>query len=93
MHMNELPQTAAASDLKVNPNAVFEKAKDGPVMVMSRATQKAVIVSPEYWNSLARELRRLRHLELCDRVSREMDENPFACTVLTGEELLELHRG
>lgn len=93
MHMQELPQTASASDFKVNPNAIFEKAADGPVMILSRAQQKAVVVSPQYWNAIAKELRRLRHLELCDWVSKEMDENPATVTELTGEELLALHRG
>lgn len=88
-----LPQTASASDLKVNPNAVFEQATHGPVMVLSRATQKAVMVSPTYWNNIAKELQRLRHLELCDWVSRDMDANPSSVTTLTGEELVALHSG
>ena len=93
MQMQELPQTASTSDFKVNPNAIFEKAEDGPVMVLSRATQKAVVVSPKYWNELAKELKRLRHLELCDWVSKEMEANPSTVTELTGEELVTLHRG
>lgn len=93
MQINILPQTATTSDFKVNPSAVFEKAEKGPVLVMSRAAQKAVVLSPDYWNKLAKELQRLRHLELCDRVSREIKENPSTAVRMTGEELVELHRG
>lgn len=93
MQIQEMPQTASTSDFKVNPNAIFEKAESGPVMVLSRATQKAVVVSPQYWSDMAKEIRRLRHLELCDWVSREMDEDPSTVRELTGEELVALHSG
>ena len=93
MQIQELPQTASASEFKVNPNTIFDKAADGPVMILSRATQKAVVVSPEHWNELARELKRLQHLELCDWVSREMDDHPSTSAVVTGDQLVELHRG
>ena len=93
MQMQELPQTASASDFKVNPNAIFEKATNGPVLIMSRAAQKAVVLSPDYWNELAKELKRLHHLELCDWVSKELAEDPSARITLTGDELVELHRG
>jgi len=54
MIMKELYQTVAAGDLKSRTATVFEMAENGPVVVMSRATPKAVMVTPDEWNATAR---------------------------------------
>lgn len=55
--MHELYQTIAAGELKSNTNGAFEMAEKGPVIVLSRATPKAVLISPGEWNRIARRLR------------------------------------
>ena len=46
-------------DLKTNTNDLFVRVADGPVLLMSRATPKAVIVAPETWNETARRMSEL----------------------------------
>lgn len=58
--MHELYQTIAAGDLKAHTAAVFKMAESGPVVIMSRATPKAVMVAPNEWNSTARLIQDLR---------------------------------
>lgn len=73
--MHELYQTIAAGDLKAHSAAAFEMTKNGPVVVMSRATPKAVMVSPEEWNRIAEELRRYRLLAEARRIIERNDAN------------------
>ena len=58
--MHELYQTVAAGDLKAHTAAVFDMAEKGPVVVMSRATPKAVMVAASEWNATARLIQDLR---------------------------------
>lgn len=64
--MHELYQTIAAGDLKAHTAAAFEMAEKGPVVIMSRATPKAVMVTPDEWDSTARLIQDLR-----DQLNRE----------------------
>ena len=57
--MNKLPQTFPAGDLRAHANKAFELAQSGPVMVLSKATPKAIMVSPEIWDATALELNKL----------------------------------
>ena len=57
--MHKLYQTVATGEVKDNPAAAFELTANGPVIVMSRATPKVVMVAPEQWNQIAAKLRRL----------------------------------
>ena len=86
--MYELHQTASAGDLKSNTNAVFEKAEIAPVVILSRATPKAVMVSPAYWNAVAKELQRYRARERASERAAEIDENPNIVVPFTDEELI-----
>lgn len=45
--MHQLYQTVPTGELKSNPAAAFVKTADGPVVVLSRATPKVVMGSPE----------------------------------------------
>jgi prevent-host-death family protein len=60
--MNELYRTIAAGDLKANTNEAFAMLEGGPVVVLSKATPKAVLVSVNEWNRIARRLRLLETL-------------------------------
>jgi prevent-host-death family protein len=66
--MNELYQTIAAGDLKANTNEAFAMLEDGPVVVLSKATPKAVIVSVKEWNRIAKRLKLLETLVEAQRV-------------------------
>lgn len=57
--MHELHQTLAAGELKSNTNEAFEMVKKGPVVILSRATPKAVLVAPDEWNRIAKRLQLL----------------------------------
>jgi prevent-host-death family protein len=61
--MHELYQTIAAGDLKANTNEAFAMAEKGPVVILSRATPKAVLVARDEWNRIARRLRMLEALQ------------------------------
>ena len=56
--MEVLPAIATVRDMRINPNDVFKAAKERPVMVMSRSETRAVVISPEHWDSIARRLQR-----------------------------------
>ena len=58
--MHELYQTIPAGDLKAHTAAAFEMMENGPVVVMSRATPKAVMVAPNEWDATARLIKDLR---------------------------------
>jgi prevent-host-death family protein len=60
--MNELYQTIAAGDLKANTNEAFAMLEGGPVVVLSKATPKAVLVSVQEWNRIAKRLKLLETL-------------------------------
>ena len=73
--MNELYQTIAAGDLKANTNEAFAMAEKGPVVVLSRATPKAVLVSPDEWNRIAKRLKMLEALQEAQRIEARNDAN------------------
>jgi hypothetical protein len=47
------------------------------------------MVSPEQWNATAKRLEYLERQYLCDRLSREMDEDPSNEIPFTQEELIK----
>ena len=60
--MLPLMKTAPVSDMGRKPSNVLEMTKSGPVALMARSDPAAILVSPEEWNRIAEELRRLRIL-------------------------------
>ena len=73
--MYELYQTIAAGDLKANTNAAFAMVENGPVVVLSKATPKAVLVSPDEWNRLAKRLKMLETLVEAQRIEARNEAN------------------
>ena len=96
--MYQLYQTISSGDIKTHPNAAFEMAKDEPVVVISKSTPKAVIVSPEQWNKMAAELKRLQQFQKTSLLSQEFKqmkegiegEDYLDITNLTHEELMKV---
>ncbi len=73
--MHELYQTIAAGDLKANTNQAFAMAEKGPVIILSRATPKAVLVSPDEWNRIAKRLKVLEALQEAQRIEARNEAN------------------
>ena len=73
--MNELYQTIAAGDLKANTNEALAMLEDGPVVVLSKATPKAVIVSVKEWNRIAKRLKLLETLVEAQHVEAYNEAN------------------
>ncbi len=71
--MHELYQTIAAGELKANTNEAFAMAQSGPVIILSRATPKGVLISPEEWNRIARRLKMLESLQEAQRIEARND--------------------
>ncbi|MBE2237399.1 MAG: type II toxin-antitoxin system Phd/YefM family antitoxin [Caldilineaceae bacterium] len=82
--MHKLYQTIAAGDLKANTNAAFAMAEEGPVVVLSKATPKAVLVSPDEWNRIAQRLSVLEALVEAQRIEVLNETNQ---SWVTGAEL------
>ncbi|MCB0094252.1 MAG: hypothetical protein KDE46_00975 [Caldilineaceae bacterium] len=93
MQTYPLPQTAPISDMRQRQDDILTMTKGGPVVLLSRSQPAAVLLSPTMWDEIADELKRLHHLEICDWVSKELAEDPSTRITLTGDELVELHRG
>ncbi|MBV7326674.1 type II toxin-antitoxin system prevent-host-death family antitoxin [Chloroflexi bacterium TSY] len=90
--MNTLPQIEPITRLQRDHNSILSQLTNGPVILTQRSKPAAVMISPSEWDKIAKELKRLRHQEWCDRVSREMDEDPSTQIVINSkEEWLALH--
>jgi prevent-host-death family protein len=84
--MHELYQTLAAGALKANANEAFAMAEKGPVVILSKATPKAVLISPEEWNRIAK---RLKLLETLQEAHRTEARNDAEGSWVSSEELRE----
>lgn len=73
--MNKLLQTASSQELKINPAAIYTKAKAGPVMIVSGAETKGVFVSATQWNAMAAHIAELEQIIEDDRRFREMAQD------------------
>mgnify|MGYP000850344859 FL=1 len=73
--MNELYQTIAAGDLKANTNDAFAMAEEGPVVVLGKATPKAVLVSVKEWNRIAKRLQLLETLVEAQHIEASNEAN------------------
>ncbi|MEM7537620.1 MAG: type II toxin-antitoxin system Phd/YefM family antitoxin [Chloroflexota bacterium] len=75
--MQVIPQIMPISNLRTNYTDVLTKLDNGPVILSQRGTPTAVILSAFEWDQTARELQRLRRLELGDRASDEIKAGNF----------------
>ena len=87
--MQVLPQTAKISDFKNDQAIVLAQMQSAPVVLMSRSTPTAVLVSPTQWNEMARELRKYRAREMAAQRAQEIDENPGILIPFSKEELIK----
>ncbi len=90
--MDTLPQIEPITRLQREHNTILDLLRKGPVILTQRSKPAAVMVAPEEWDATAKELKRLRHLELCDWVSQEMDTDAATrIAVKSKDEWLALH--
>lgn len=71
--MLPLMKTAPMSDMGRKPSHVLEMTKSGPVALMARSNPAAILVSPEQWNRIAEELRRLRVIAEARQIEARTD--------------------
>lgn len=80
MQLPTVPQTASMYDLKNNISDVTGKAKQGPVVIMNRATPQGVFVSPAQWNAL---------VELIDDLRDSLASVQAELDMVTGKDTIE----
>jgi prevent-host-death family protein len=73
--MNEVYQTIAAGELKANTNEAFAMLEGGPVVVLSKATPKAVLISVQEWNRIAKRLKLLETLVEAQHIEASNEAN------------------
>ena len=84
--MHTLYQTRSVADLKANANTILKQSQSGPVVILSRATPKAVLVSPDLWNETTGRLTDLERILDSARRSKEMASDPAICIPFTLDE-------
>jgi prevent-host-death family protein len=82
--MQTVHQTIAADDLRAKPTEAFAMLAEGPVVVLGRAEPKAVLVSVDEWNRIAKRLKMLEALVEAQRIEARNDANQ---TWVTNSEL------
>lgn len=60
--MIPLMNTAPVSDMNRRPGEVLAMLQDGPVALMARSDPAAIMVLPNEWNKIAKELEELENL-------------------------------
>ncbi|MDY7000557.1 MAG: type II toxin-antitoxin system Phd/YefM family antitoxin [Thermodesulfobacteriota bacterium] len=58
--MQAVPEMIPISELRQKQNQILEKLTQGPVVLTQRGRASAVLVSPNEWNLLVKELENLR---------------------------------
>lgn len=71
------PQIEPITTLARDHRALVAKIQDGPVFLAQRSRAAAVVVSPEQWDQLIAELRRLQRIIEADRHFAEVDAGRF----------------
>ena len=73
--MQAVHQTIAAGDLKAKPAEAFAMLAEGPVVVLGKAEPKAVLVSVDEWNRIAKRLKLLEALVEAQRIQARNEAN------------------
>jgi prevent-host-death family protein len=75
--MGVTPQIEPITTLARDHRALMAKIQDGPVFLAQRSRPAAVVISPEQWDQLIMELRRLQRIIEADRHFSEVDAGQF----------------
>ena len=73
--MQAVPQITPLSDLRDRQQEVLSMMDNAPVILAEESKPRAVLVSVEQWNRIAREVKRSRQLAEAKRASVESDRN------------------
>lgn len=71
------PQIEPITTLARDHRALMAKIQDGPVFLAQRSRPAAVVISPEQWDQLITELRRLQRIIEADRHFVAVDAGQF----------------
>ena len=75
--MSEIPAIAPVSHMRIRQAELLRQAKDGPVVLIEKgSTPAAVLISPEKWNDMQRQIKQLEMLAESRRVLAEMASDP-----------------
>ena len=75
--MSTIPVIAPVSHMRIRQAELLEQAKHGPVVLIEKgSTPAAVLISPEQWNDMNRQLKQLTILAESRRIFAEMAANP-----------------
>lgn len=75
--MSTIPTIAPVSHMRIRQAELLEKAKLGPVVLIERGSNPVgVLVSPEQWNALNRQVRHQALLLEGRRIFAEMERDP-----------------
>ncbi|HMN30196.1 MAG TPA: type II toxin-antitoxin system Phd/YefM family antitoxin [Caldilineaceae bacterium] len=76
IHVLPLPQTAPISDLRNRQDEILTMTENGPVVLMSRSKPAAVLLSPAYWDAIARTLEAYQRQSEANKPSTAMMSVP-----------------
>ena len=85
--MDTVQQVVPISEMKIDQGAVLAKLDRAPVVLAQRSKPRAVLVSVDQWDALAKELRRLRAREVAAMRAKEIEADPTILVPFTDEEL------
>ncbi len=72
--MNQLYPTFPSGELRSSAHRAFEMSDNGPVVIMNRATPRAIMISPEMWNQTAARLSELEGLIQAMEIASRSDD-------------------
>lgn len=75
--MSAIPTIAPVSHMRIRQAELLAKARQGPVVLIEKgSTPAAVLISPEQWNDLNRQLKQLELLAESRRIFADMAADP-----------------
>ena len=86
--MNTVQQIVPISEMRTDQANILSKMDQAPVVLAQRSRPRAVLVSVEQWDAMAKELRRLQAREAAAIRAKEADADPSILIPFTDEELI-----
>lgn len=75
--MSTIPTIAPVSHMRIRQAELLAQAKQGPVVLLEKgSTPAAILISPEQWNDINRQLKQLELLAESRRIFAEMAADP-----------------
>ena len=75
--MSEIPAMAPVNYMRIRQAELLQQAQDGPVVLIEKGNRPAaVLISPEKWNAMQRQIKQLEMLAESRRIFSEMAGDP-----------------